>query len=131
MPLTMMVIVINVPHACVITMYKCLRASLTPTHLPIASSIPFGHSHAHYLSSIRGYDTNVTHPCTISLLPFLLGAGDCNREIVTLKAVTLRFPGPSGKFWHVLTPRTITNPCLDTQSLHYTILKYSNFDDRS
>ena len=72
MPFDIMILVTNVTHTLVPTMYRCLIASLPLTHLPIASLIVIGHSHANYLSNIGGYDLIDTYPYTISLLSFLL-----------------------------------------------------------
>ena len=56
----MMTLVTNVTHTRVPTMYKYLIAFYTPTHLPIASLTPLGHSHAHYSTNMGGCNPNDT-----------------------------------------------------------------------
>ena len=105
----MMTLVTNVTLTRVASMYKCLLDSYGHTHLPLASLTLSRHSHAHYLTNMGGCNPNDTYPCTISFLPFLLGASADNSELVTLEVVTLTLLGTLAIFWRILAPKTDTN----------------------
>ena len=89
----MMTLVTNVTHTSVPTMHRCLTASLTPTHLFIASLTPLGYSHAHYLLNM-GRCNRMTLPMHNIITPFLLGTSARTNESITLKPITLTLLGP-------------------------------------
>ena len=72
----MMTLVINATHKGVPIMHRCLTSSLVPTHLPIASLTPFGHSRAHYLLKKVGCNLNhTTHVISHDYRPSWAQAG--------------------------------------------------------
>ena len=87
---------------------QVLIASCIPTHLPIASLTPLGHSHAHYPTNMGGCNPNdTTHVISHGYRPSWAQASVTTN--CYSRGLTLTLLGPLPVFWCIPMPELMSN----------------------